>query len=173
MSYTFETKLYNNEESSLMWNHQIAIPGDIAAELLKPDKRVICAINGSDSYHCALNSDGAGGYYVLVNKERRKKLNLQTGDTVKVVLEKDTSEYGMAVPECFTELCYQDPEGDKLFHELTKGRQRSLLHVMGKPKSEAKQLEKALIIFEYLKSVNGQLDFKELNEAFKNSRFKL
>ena len=44
---------------------------------------------------------------------------------------------------------------------------------MGKPKSEQKQLEKVLIVFDYLKSVSVELDFKELNEAFKNNRFKL
>ncbi len=118
-------------------------------------------------------SNGAGDYFVMVNKEIRKKLKIETGDTLSITIKKDTSKHGMAVPEAFSELCQQDPEGNDVFHGLTPGKQRTLLHVMGKPKSEQKQLEKVLIVFDYLKSVSGELDFKELNEAFKNNRFKL
>lgn len=118
-------------------------------------------------------SNGAGDYFVMVNKEIRKKLKIETGDTLSITIKKDASKYGMAVPEAFSELCQQDPEGNDVFHGLTPAKQRTLLHVMGKPKSEQKQLEKVLIVFDYLKSVSGELDFKELNEAFKNNRFKL
>ena len=65
------------------------------------------------------------------------------------------------------ELLAQDEHGSKVFHDLTPGRQRSLLHLVGKPKSEAIRIKKAITILEYLKSVNGVLDFKELNLAFK------
>lgn len=116
--------------------------------------------------------DGNGGYYIVINKENRKKLNIDDQSTLSVDLEKDESKYGMGVPDFFEELCYQDPEADKHFHNLTKGKQRSLLHVIGKLKSEEKQLEKALIIFDYLKKSDGELDFKALNQEFKTSRFK-
>lgn len=173
MIYTFETKLKQDETSTLMWDYRIIVPLEYVKSLLEDDKRVLCGINGLSKIHAALLSNGAGDYFIMVNKEIRKKLKIETGDTLSITIEKDTSTYGMAVPEAFTELCHQDPEGNDSFHALTPGKQRNLLHLMGKPKSEQKQLEKVLIIFDYLKSVNGELDFKELNEAFKNNRFKL
>ena len=115
---------------------------------------------------------GDGTYFIMTNNDFRKKNQLDTGDHVIVKLKKDESKYGMWVPDFFEELCYQDPEASALFHDLTAGKQRTLLHLIGKPKSENKQLEKALVIFDYLKDVNGKLDFKELNEAFKTSRFR-
>lgn len=173
MIYEFETPVKRDEGSALMWDYRLIVPSDIVAELSKPDRRVICTINDTIKIHCALMPDGTGSHFIMLNKEIRKKLSVETGDSLNIKLEKDNTEYGMAIPEAFTELCEQDPEGKAVFHTLTKGKQRSLLHIMNKPKSEQKKLEKTLIIFDYLKSVNGKLDFKELNEAFKNSRFKL
>ncbi len=173
MIFSYSTPLTKDDESSLMWYFKIHVPDEYVQQLNKPDKRVLCSINGDDYFHCALTSNGQGSFHVIVNKERRKKLKIEVGDEVQVKIQKDKSKYGMPVTESFTALCEQDPEGDKLFHSLTMGKQRSLLNLMCKPKSETKQLEKVLIIFDYLKSVNGALDFKELNEAFKNNRFKL
>ncbi|MFT5822101.1 MAG: hypothetical protein ACI8ZM_003357 [Crocinitomix sp.] len=173
MIYTFETQLKQDETSTLMWDYRIIVPPEIVQPLLIGGKRVLCCINNLPKIHAALLSNGAGDHFIMVNKEIRNKLKVMTGDTLSITVEKDTTKYGMAVPEAFTELCYQDPEGNDFFHALTPGKQRTLLHLMGKPKSEQKQLEKVLIVFDYLKSANGELDFKELNEAFKNNRFKL
>lgn len=156
-----------------MWNYRIIVPDDIVEHFKDTDKRIICRINESDPLHCALMPNGDGQYFIMTNNAFRKKHKLSEGDDIEVKIEKDTSKYGMYCPDFFEELCYQDPEADQLFHQLTAGKQRSILHVITKVKSEAKQLEKAMTIFEYLKTVNGELDFKEMNEALKNSRFKL
>lgn len=173
MSYHFKTKLLKDEQAAIMWYFFIHVPVEYAKELIKEDRRVVCTFNDSLKSHSALTSDGNGNYCITINKENRKKLGIEAGDTIDVHIENDSSEYGIAVPEVFYALIEQDPEGSTVFHQLTPGKQRSLLHIMGKPKSENKQMEKAFIIFDYLKSVHGKLDFKELNEAFKNSRFKL
>ena len=65
-----------------------------------------------------------------------------------------------------------DEDGHRVFHSLTMGKQRTLIHMVGKFKSADKRIEKSLVILEYLKSVNGNLDFKELNIAFKNANKK-
>ena len=168
---SFTAKL-DLEKNSLGWDFTIAVPQEIATKFIDSDRRVICSINDIISWHCALMPDGSGGFFIMINKENRKKLNAADQTELFISLEKDTSKYGMAVPDFFEELCYQDPEADAFFHKLTPGKQRSLLHVIGKPKSEEKQLEKALIIFDYLKKSNGELDFKALNEEFKTSRFR-
>ena len=61
----------------------------------------------------------------------------------------------------------QDEEADKYFHQLTPGKQRSLLHIIAKPKREETRLKKAVVITEYLKTNKGKLDFTALNLAFK------
>jgi bifunctional DNA-binding transcriptional regulator/antitoxin component of YhaV-PrlF toxin-antitoxin module len=172
MSHKFKGDVKVDSESPLMWNCRIFIPDDIMDDYKDTSKRVKCIINNQLSIQCALHSNGDGTYYILLNKEIRKKLKLNEGDEVQVEMELDKSKYGIFTPNFFEELCFQDPEADKLFHQLTPGKQRTLLHLIGKLKSEQKQLEKALIIFDYLKEVNGKLDFKELNEAFKENRFR-
>ncbi len=172
MEFSFKSTIGNVSDSNLMWNYRINLPDDIVQQFISTDKRIIVRINNSAEVHCAMMSNGDGTYYVMMNKGFRKANKLNEGDEVIVYLKKDDSKYGMGVPDFFEELCYQDPEADQFFHQLTPGKQRSLLHIVGKIKSEEKQLEKCLIIFDYLKSVNGNLDFKELNEAFKTSRFR-
>ncbi len=156
-----------------IWSFYIRVPDEIKESLLKTSKRVICEFDEKLKIQMALLPKSDGFYFLNLNKETRKKLGLNEDDEINIEIWSDESEYGIFVPEVFVELCSQDLEGDKVFHELTPGKQRSLLYIMGKPKSEEKQLEKALIIFDYLKSVNGNLDYKELNIAFReNNRFK-
>ena len=114
-----------------------------------------------------------GQYFINVNKDHQKGLKIQPGDDLSVSLVPDESEYGLPMPEELAELMKQDPEGDKIFHQLSRGKQRTLLHLIGKPKSAEIRLRKAITIINYLKEGNGKLDFKELNEAIKlsNKRF--
>lgn len=172
MEISFKSTIGHVADSSLMWNYRITLPDDIVQKFMDTDKRIIVRINDSENVHCAMMSNGDGTYYVMMNASFRKKNKLNSGDEVMVSIKKDETKYGMAAPDFFEELCFQDPEADKYFHSLTAGKQRTLLHLVGKVKSEEKQLEKCLTIFDYLKNVNGKLDFKELNEAFKTSRFR-
>jgi len=68
------------------------------------------------------------------------------------------------------ELLQIDDEGNKLFHELTPGKQRSLLFIIGKPKNSDTRLRKALMTIDYLKEANGKLDFKELQTFYKDRK---
>jgi uncharacterized protein YdeI (YjbR/CyaY-like superfamily) len=101
----------------------------------------------------------------------RKRLHLDAGDQVEVMLEADLSKYGMPLPEEFEELLKQDTEGAHFFDKLTPGKRRSLIYLIGKPKNSDKRIEKALIVLNYLKTTRGKLDFKELNLALKTNRF--
>lgn len=172
MKHTFKAKV-EFVDSSLGWHCFIPVPDKITKQLIEgKDRRVVCTINDKLKLQAALMPSKEGFHYIILNKTNRTKLKVEQGDQVEVSLTKDQSEYGTAIPDFFKEFCEQDPEGSELFHKLTAGLQRSLLYIMCKPKSENKQLEKVWIVFDYLKSVNGKLDFKELNEAFKNNRFK-
>ena len=150
-----------------LWGFHIKVTAETAAPYLGKDRRILCQINGGENFACALMPDGEGHFFINVNKERRKALGIQLGDTVEVVIQKDTSKYGMPMPPIMAELLAQDPEADKYFHALTPGKQRSLLHIIGKPKREETRLKKAVVITEYLKTNKGKLDFKELQIAFR------
>jgi len=168
----FETALDNFNSS--LWGHHINVPKSIAEEVIEGnDRRIECTIESSGNskytFQCALMPKGDGNYFINVNKEIRTKLKLKEGMKVNAKIVKDKSKYGLPVPEEFTELLYQDPEGEKLFSALTMGKQRSLIHIVGKPKGADTRLKKALVILDFLKTNNGKLDFKMLNQAFKDA----
>jgi hypothetical protein len=150
----------------------IPVPENIAKQLInkRADKRAVCSINNDHEYHCALLPDGEGGHYIMVNKKIRKKLNLDFGDEVQLFLKVDPTKYGMPLPKEFKEVLETDPEGQSFFESLTPGKQRSLIHIVGKVKSSDLRITKSLVILEHLKRHNGELDYKILNNDFKNER---
>lgn len=167
----FDAKL-TKQDSSLGWNYRIEVPIDICDTLYPPGnkdaKRVCCTINSLLTIQLALTPDGNDNFYIVINKDNRKKLAIDVNDLVSIEISKDESKYGIALPVEMEELLTQDVEGSLLFHKLTPGRQRTLLHMISVPKSESIRIRKSVITLEYLKFVNGKLVFKELNEAFKN-----
>ena len=167
----FETVLMTLNEP--IWYVGILIPKKIAKPFLTENARVLCSVNSNEPFQGALMPKGDGDYFINLNKERRKAFVLEIGDIINVSLEKDESKYGLPVPKEFEELLYQDPEGNEVFHTLSPGKQRSLIYIIGKPKSEQKKIEKGIVVLDYLKKAQGKLDFKELNQAFKESNRKV
>ena len=171
MRVTFKSRLFKKEGN--VWDVAIYVPKKYAELFIdKKDKRVLCTINGDFTFHAGLMPQGNGDSFINTNSEIRKKLKLEVDDTVEVTLEKDTSEYGMPLPNELKTAWEMDEHAHHLFHQLTMGKQRNLIHLVGKLKSSEKRIEKSLVILEYLKSVNGKLDFKELNQAFKDANKK-
>lgn len=167
----FKAILSNFYDSGVYWGY-VTVPNELAEKVKGKERRVVCSLSDAIEFHCALMHNGKGGFFINIKKEFQKKLGVLDGDILSIKLREDESKYGFPVSDAFLELLYQDPEGDAVFHGLTKGKQRSLIHLINKVKSEQLQLEKAHIILDYLKSVNGKLDYKELNLAFKNNRFR-
>ena len=135
-------------------------------------RRVVCTINGELTFQCSLMPNGKGQYYISVNKENRDKLGLIPGDRVQVHLKRDQSKYGLPMPEEFQAVLDQDPGGDKLFHALTNGKQRSLLYFVGKGKNIDRRIDAALIILEHLKNNDGKIDYRTLYHELKRPAYK-
>jgi len=114
------------DSSGPLWGGHVSVSTEEVAPLLKGDKRLICTLNGSERYHAALLGDGMGGYFILVNKARAKKLGLRFGDPVIIELIKDKSKYGMEMPEEFEVLLEQDDEGSHFIESLTPGKKTKL-----------------------------------------------
>lgn len=167
--WTFQTTLSLLDNP--LWTVVFPIPQNIAEEIqeAQKDRRVICIID-SFTKHCALMHDGQGGFFIMINKAECKKLKIEPGDHCSLELVLDTSKYGMAVPEAFNAVMETDPDGEKLFESLTPGKQRSVLHMLGKIKNEELQIKRTLIFFEHLKRQGGNIDYKVLNAEFKRGR---
>jgi len=149
--------------------HFLEIPAKTAERFEKKNgsRRVVCTINDKLSFQCAL-LPWNDIFTIIVNKEKRDKLGIVAGYKVDVLLEQDESKYGLPMPEEFREVLNQDPEGDKLFHSLTAGKQRSVLYFVGKVKDIDKRIHTALIFIEHLKKNDGKIIGDQLQEELKS-----
>lgn len=149
---------------------------DVSPEIAKrfetdpKTRRVVCTLNGAHRMQCALNPN-KGVFSIGVNKPIREKLGIGEGDEVAVHLEADTSKYGAAMPEDFAEVLRQDPDGDRLFHSLTGGMQRSLIYLLNSFNNIDKRIHVGLIVIEHIKENNGKVIGDRLQEEIKRPIF--
>ncbi len=139
-------------------------------ELMQREKnpaRIIFSINGQGRIYRAFMPAGNGDFFLLINQEICKQFNLEPEVSVTLQISPDDSEYGMPLPEELAELWAIDEEAYRVFHTLTPGKQRGLIYQIAKPKGPDTRVKKAVQISEYLKSVNGKLDYRELNAYLK------
>lgn len=138
--------------------HFLIVEGKVAKKLEFPDKfrRVICTVNKGTPFQCALLPWG-DKYYIIFNQQKRSEIGAQEGDVVNVTLEKDESKYGLPMPAELKEVLKQDREGNKLFHALTQGKQRSMLYYIGQVKDIDKRIHACLVLMEHLKENDGKI----------------
>lgn len=124
----------------------------VAALTKNGNKRAICSLNNQLDFHCAVMPRKEGGHYVVVGQKICKQLGIKQGSIVTVTFSIDDSEYQFEMPEELKEVLNQDPQADKVFHSLTAGNQRGLIHLVAQVKSTDKRIERALKIAERVKS---------------------
>ena len=168
---TFQFSATLERSNNKLWGCHFRVPSRIVKELIEGDsRRVVCTLNNSVEYQCAMLPFGDRSFVISVNQDLRDTLRLTFGMEVQVSLKKDNSEYGLPLPDELQELLRQDAEGDKLFHALTRGKQRTLLYIVGAVKSPEKRVERAITIVNHLKAHNCKIDYKKLNATLKDSR---
>jgi hypothetical protein len=156
-------------EDSNVWGTIMMVPQEVSSAFLKMDnRRTITILDGRVKMHAALMPRGDGRYYVTINRENFKKLNKAIGEEFDVEMIPDNSEFGMPVPDELIEAFDLFPEGKCIFDSFTKGKQRTLIYMASKPKTSETRIKKAVMILEYLEYCKGKLDYKEMNEYFKN-----
>jgi len=148
------------------------VPRDVAEkfEVKNGTRRVVCTANGNLTFQCAVLPNSKG-FYIGTNKSIRDTLSIKPGDKVELELKKDESKYGCPMPAEFQEVLNQDSEGDKLFHSLTPGKQRSLLYFVGSVKDIDKRINTALKVIEHLKKNDGKLVHETLHDELKRPSF--
>ena len=164
---TFPTRLLRLPTDPLGWNGRLLIPAEAVAAIGHDGKRrYVIRVEGMPAWHGALTSDGDGGHYVIFSKERQRALEAADLDPERLTvhLEVDDSRYGAPMPEEFAAVLAEDALANAYFHELTPGRQRNVLYLIGRYKTSDTRLRKAVAIAEYLAEARGQLDSKELGE---------
>lgn len=146
------------------------IPNQDVAPVLDRENnptRILVDINGEGQISSGLMPDGKGDWFITISKEVRQKFDLEEGEEATLVISPDDSEYGMPLPEEMSELWALDEEAYDVFHRLTPGKQRGLIYQVAKSKRSETRIKKSVQIHEYLKSVGGKLDYKELNAYIK------
>jgi hypothetical protein len=148
------------------YTYHLTLPIGLAKKLLQQKIKRVQLIIGSHTLHKPIQQY-KGVYFFTFAQKERKLFNVGLGDSLEVIIDEDKSQYQIKIPEEMKVLLEEDKEGSKHFHNLTPGKQRSLLYIVDKVKSSELRLNKALAIVEHLKTNSGKLDFKVLYEAFK------
>lgn len=158
------------KSTNRLWGCHFRVPTRVAERLTAGDsRRVVCMLNDSIEYQCAILSYSNDVPVITVNKTLQKKFGLTFGDEVHITLKKDVSKYGLPMPDELKELFRQDTEGKHLFHALTPGRQRTLLYIIGKTRTTEKRVASAIVIVAHLKANKGSINYRQLNASLKAS----
>jgi bifunctional DNA-binding transcriptional regulator/antitoxin component of YhaV-PrlF toxin-antitoxin module len=121
-------------------------------------RRVVCTLNGIETFRCAL-FPSRGDYFITLNKKLREALGIEVGKLVTIQLSKDESKYGMEMPDEFAETLKQDPDGERLFDALSPGDQRLMLKLIVFVKDVDKRIARSLVGIELLKKSDGKFDY--------------
>ncbi len=114
--------------------------------------RLLCMVNDNEVFPCAIMPTGEETGYIMLSKEKYKKLKLNDKEEFKIELTKDESEFGMPLPEELSEILSQDPEGRKRFEELSPGKQRNIIYYTNKIKNSQLRIERAWQFISNLKN---------------------
>ncbi|MES2557990.1 MAG: YdeI/OmpD-associated family protein [Bacteroidota bacterium] len=108
------------------------------------NKRIVCTLNDSDSFHAALTNKKGVGYCVYIRGALGKELKLQEGAEIRARVVIDDSPNQFEMPEELDEVLRSDAEADEIFRSLTPGNQRGLIYLVTQVKSTDKRIERAL-----------------------------
>lgn len=167
MSHSFESIL--GKLDSATWGLYFDIPKEVSDYFIDAGvKRFVYSFDNGKTIHRAMLPHGDGRYFLYVNKPLMKTLGYPIGAKVVISMEEDQSTYGMPMPEELQESLEAYDQANKYFHQLTPGKQRNLIYMVSNLKRVESRVKKAIQIVEFLEHYQGQLDFKALNQWFKD-----
>lgn len=133
--------------------HYIGVPDEVVQQFTqKSAVRVMCLLNGTVEFHCALRPKGDGSFMISIGTPIRQQLKVRMGDSVKAVIWKDESEYGRKMPEELQELLAIDEEGNRHFQALTPGKQRSIMYYIDGARNVQVRVDRAIMMIDRLKT---------------------
>ena len=154
-----------------LWSYHLKVPNLVSKHFLEQGiKRVVCSLNKTVEFQCAIMSAGDGVYFILINKKIRDQLKLKEGSKVEVQLTQDASEFGLPFPVELEEVLAQDKAGKEYFDKLTPGKQRNIIYAAGQVKNPDLRIHRAMILVDHLKKNKGKIDFKQLNAELRSQQ---
>lgn len=134
--------------------HCVEIPAAVVSHFGGTFKgRFLVTVNDRVTWQGGLMTYGNGMAYIMFSVKNMKAAGAQAGDTITVRMEKDTSPYGLPMPEELQVLLEQDYEADKRFHALTPGKQRWIITWVSTVKDSQKRIDRSVLIMTNLKSI--------------------
>lgn len=132
--------------------HYFMVDAKTADKFIKSgNRRVVCKLNGTVEFHCALMPKKPGGHFVYVGSKVLKQLKLKAGSEITATFSPDTSAFQFEAPAELLEVLKTDSKANAAFKSLTDGNQRGLIYLVTQVKSTDKRIERALKIAERLK----------------------
>ncbi len=151
-----------------LWGAHVRVPAAaVAAMNAGTSRRIRCSVEGLPERQCALLPIGKGTMVIAINATLRAKLGCQFGDRIRLTIRRDASNYGLPMPEELEELLRQDKRANALFHSLTPGRRRTLLHIVGSVRRPDLRLLRANAVVRHLHAHDGQIHYRELYASLK------
>jgi hypothetical protein len=125
-SYSFEAVLIRPEGVGT-WTY-LNIPRDISAIFASRGQvRVKGTINGY-SFRTTALPRGDGTHYLVVGKSIRDQILATQGDTVKVILEPDSEERQVVIPEDLKEAFISQPQAKDVFETLSNSHKKEYVN---------------------------------------------
>jgi hypothetical protein len=156
--YSFEAILIRPEGVGT-WTY-LNIPVDISTTFgSKGQVRVKGTINGYPFRTTALPM-GDGTHYLVVGKSIRDQVQATQGDTVKVMLELDSEEQQVVIPEDMRQAFISQPLAKDVFEKLPNSHKKEYVNwILGARQEDTRQrrIEKALELLSQGKKLRSHL----------------
>ncbi len=135
-------------------SHNLILPDSMVTPFLEAGKNraeVVVEFEGKSlSFHAALRKYN-GRFQIMFSKNKQKELGVFPNDYIQLFLRKDSTRYGVEMPEELSEVFYQDPEAHELFKSLSDGACRSIIYGVLRYKTPQRRVELALEVCNRLK----------------------
>jgi len=135
-------------------NYTLLLPDNIVAPFLKNNQKRVKAIASFEDkairFYGAIQKRG-DHHYMMFGKRYQKELGVFPYDYFKLQFFKDTSKYGVDMPEELEAVLLSDYEASKIFEFLTDGKKRGLIYAITRYKNVQTKIDKSLLLCENLK----------------------
>lgn len=144
-------------EVGLLDQYHLSIPEEVFLPF-KEAKQSRIKVNAwhkdnSIEFYAAIKLDkNTGEYRIMFGKRLQKSLGVFQNDYFTLQISKDTSKYGVDMPEELDAVFKNDTEAFEIFENLTAGKKRSIIYAVSRYKSIQTRVDKSLIVCKNLKN---------------------